>query len=101
MIETRAGFLKLHSPHEKYKDGQFTSEYRHVWMNRSAIRGLTASNGTMGSKTFVYAPDVPAYGRGAFAWECIESIEDILDAIERIDKSATMHQTDTTQKEGT
>lgn len=54
----------------------------------------------MGSNTLVYAPAIPAYGHGTLAWECVESIDEIFEAIERIDKSATMHQTDTTQKEG-
>ena len=80
----------------------------------------------MGSKTFIYTQAIPAYGRGALAWECVEPIDEIFDAIERIDKesskirnsykeyigslidgefdrldkSATMHQTDTKQKEG-
>lgn len=89
MIETRAGFLKLHSPR---KDGEFTGEYSRIWMNRSAIHGLAASNGLMGSNTLVYAPAIPAYGHGAFAWECVEFIDEILDAIERIDKESSATQ---------
>ena len=98
MIETRAGFLKLHSP---YKDGKFTGEYSHVWMNRRAIHGLTASNGPMGSKTFIYTQAIPAYGHGALAWECVEPINEIFEAIERIDKESNATQiVNTHNKEG-
>ncbi len=89
MIETRAGFLKLHIPYETYKDDAVSFAYRHVWLSRSAIRGLTTSNGLMGRKASVYACDINAYGGGTAAWECMESIEDILDAIERIDKESS------------